>query len=76
MDEWVLLGEFSPPEADVVKSLLESSGIEVWEMYEAVSPILGVLIGPIAVRRLYVKINDLETARGLIGGNLNAQAED
>lgn len=60
----------------MVKSLLKSSGIEVWEMYEAVSPILGVLIGPIAVRRLYVKIKDLETARSLIGGSMNAQVED
>ena len=59
-----------------MKSLLEFSGIEVWEMYEAVSPILGVLVGPIAVRRLYVKIKDLETARSLIGGNIDAQAED
>lgn len=71
-----MLGEFSPLEAEVVRSLLESSGIDVWELYEAVSPILGVLVGPIAVKRLYVKINDLERARKLIGGNMNAQAEN
>jgi len=71
-----LLGEFSPLEAEVVRSLLESSGIGVWELYEAVSPILGVLVGPIAVKRLYVKINDLERARKLIGGNMDAQTED
>ena len=63
---WVLLGAYNVPDIYIVTGLLSSNGIDVFVEGESIANTLGLTVGPIAQKLVYVKSEDYEDAIKLV----------
>ncbi len=66
---WVLLGAYSGPEVYIVAGLLDANDIEHFIEGEAVGAALGLTVGPMGEKLLFVKAEDYEDAIRLVEGD-------
>lgn len=66
---WVLLGAYSVPEIHIVAGLLEANGIEHFIEGEAMGDALGLTVGPMGEKLLFVKAGDYDDAIRLVEGD-------
>ncbi len=66
---WILLGSYNPIEVHIVCGLLKTSGIECFIEGEAVADVLGLTVGPMGEKLLFVRLQDYEDAIRLVEGD-------
>ncbi|NLU50059.1 MAG: hypothetical protein GXX09_06575 [Syntrophomonadaceae bacterium] len=64
--KWTVLKTVYPPEDLLLKSMLESFGIPVRLQREAIGPVQGLTLGPLAEVKVLVLHHRLEEARQLL----------
>ena len=64
--DYVFLGAWSVPEVYVVSSFLTANGIDHFIEGEAVGEALGLTIGPMGEKMIYVKNDDYDLALNLL----------
>lgn len=65
-ESWDLLKTVYPPEDNLIKGLLEVCGIPVVLRGEAIGPLQGLTMGPLAEVRIYVPSEKVEEAREVL----------
>ncbi|NLK52782.1 MAG: DUF2007 domain-containing protein [Syntrophomonadaceae bacterium] len=64
--EMTLLITVYPPEDIFIEGMLNQAGIQVFKTREAISPVEGIYIGPLAEIKLFVPQEQAEEARMLL----------
>ena len=62
----MLLGAYNVPDVYIITGLLSSNGIDVFVEGESIANALGLTVGPIAQKLVYVKSEDYEDAIKLV----------
>jgi hypothetical protein len=65
--EWVELMRTNPMEAEIIRSKLKDSGIEVQLLQEAFGKIAGITTDGLGVVKIFIREDRLEEARKIIG---------